>query len=224
MPSSGHQVRQRRAKLLRQRTNCPTGSAIVLSQLCSMFVHRQNVSGIAKPIRLAVEPRIGDFLGRVVAAVAAEHDERSGLQRQASRHDPADAADHDVGGPHQREQLAHRELAADEVAMRRRQLADQPFLARFDVGHRNHGMASPSARRRCALTYSGNGLRASLRHSRRTVTGRTTAIGRSDLTGDGPMSGRSNSAGSKATPSAAHSALERGDDRHSRQVAAVGDR
>src|SRR6516164_11041718 len=39
-------------KLLHQRENCPNGSAIFLSQLCNIFVHSQNASGRAKPIRL----------------------------------------------------------------------------------------------------------------------------------------------------------------------------
>src|SRR5262245_58117325 len=39
-------------KLCRQRENCPSGSRIRLSQLCNIFVHRQNFSGTAKPMRL----------------------------------------------------------------------------------------------------------------------------------------------------------------------------
>src|SRR5262252_259602 len=39
-------------KFVDQRSNWPTTSAIVLSQLCSIFVHRQNFSGMAKPMRL----------------------------------------------------------------------------------------------------------------------------------------------------------------------------
>ena len=127
-------------ELLDQRENCPSGSAIPFSQCAAYVVHRQNFSGMAKPMRLQIEPRIGDLLRCVVAAVATEHDECLGLERESRRHDPADAADHDVRITHQREQFAHRQFAEDEIVVRWRQISDQPFLVRAEVGNRDHGM------------------------------------------------------------------------------------
>src|SRR4029077_18229492 len=82
----------------------------------------------AKPLRhgkadgAQIEPRVGDLLRCVVATVAAKHHERLDLQREASRHDPANTADHDVRVTHQREQLTHHKLTKDKVVVRWRKI------------------------------------------------------------------------------------------------------
>ena len=156
-------------------------------------MHWQNLSGMAKPMRSVNMRGSRSLSGAFIPPLPPNTTNVRDLERDGGRHDPAHGADDHSGVSDGGKQLAHRQLATGQRDIVRRQAALDPLIAVLDICDDDDGEATAlQVDRRPRWMYSGSGLRASLSHSIRRITGRMMASGAPPVSnGQRPMSGRS---------------------------------